>query len=144
MISATIAETAAIDGLRLPASQYFAARSVTRARKASSAAVLFGHSARATLPKLFGERRFPRVPPSELVGNRITANDLPMPTPLHNRYELKFLLQRDAGRPGRTAGLAYRPARAVSSASPDNRRRTKWRRMICPTASRFTPWAAGI
>jgi hypothetical protein len=64
--------SASCDGSRSPDSQNFAARSLTLARKASSAAVLRGHRARAAIAKPlrdFGEQLGTSVPDLKLDGS---------------------------------------------------------------------------
>jgi hypothetical protein len=73
--------SASCDGSRSPDNQNFAARSLTPARNASSAAVLRGHKARATIAKsvrVFGEHLFPSVPCSELDESVVLPFDSPM------------------------------------------------------------------
>ena len=108
-ISATTAAMADAEGSRSPESQYFAARSVTLARKASSAAVLRGHSARATLAnlRLFGEQLFPAVPDRTVAAATDAVNDSRMYAPQPQQQP-----QRTAARPAGAPRRVQRKGRA--------------------------------
>src|SRR3990167_3481894 len=83
-ISSTTAATALALGLRSPEIQYFAARSPASARAARCAAVLRGHSTRATLPNFREPVRAPQgifVPRLSLAPEADTVDDSPMTQP---------------------------------------------------------------